>query len=102
MGKTQVFKWFSSFESGEMSIDGQPRFGRPSTARTDENVEKIREIILEDRRRTNKEVLEKSGVTWSSVQRILSEDLGMRRVVAKFVPRMLTAPQKQSRVEADF
>ncbi|PNF27354.1 BET1-like protein [Cryptotermes secundus] len=72
----------------------------PSTARTHENVEKIREIIKEDRRRTIEEIVELSGVTWSSVQRILTEDLGMKRVAAKFVSRLLTAEQKQGRVEA--
>ncbi|KAJ8723934.1 hypothetical protein PYW07_007914 [Mythimna separata] len=102
IGKTQVFEWFSRFKNGEMSIDDKPRSGRPATARTDENVKKIREIILEDRRRTIEEIVELSGVTWSSVQRILTEDLGMRRVAAKFVPRLLTAEQKQRRVEACF
>ncbi|PNF16923.1 hypothetical protein B7P43_G04205 [Cryptotermes secundus] len=100
MGKTQMFEWFSRFKNGEMSIDDKPRSGRPSTARTHENVEKIREIIKEDRRRTIEEIVELSGVTWSSVQRILTEDLGMKRVAAKFVPRLLTAEQKQGRVEA--
>lgn len=100
LGKTQVFEWFSRFKSGEMSIEDQARSGRPSTARTDENVKKIHEIILEDRRQTIEEVTERSGVTWSSVQRILSEDLGMRRVAAKFVPRLLTEQQKQGRVES--
>ncbi|PNF34314.1 hypothetical protein B7P43_G15760 [Cryptotermes secundus] len=60
MGKTQVFEWFSSFKNGEMSIDDEPRSGRPSTARTHENVEKIREIIKEDRR-TIEEIVELSG-----------------------------------------
>ncbi|PNF14597.1 hypothetical protein B7P43_G13107 [Cryptotermes secundus] len=100
MGKTQVFGWFSPFKNGEMSIDDKPRSGRPSTARTHENVEKIREIIKEDRRRTIEEIVELSGVTWSSVQRILTEDLGMKRVAAKFVPPLLTAEQKQGRMEA--
>lgn len=85
LGKTKVFEWFSRFKSGEMSIEDQARSGLPSTARTDENVKKIHEIILEDRRQNIEEVTERSGVTWSSVQRILSEDLGMRRVAAKFV-----------------
>ncbi|VVC43979.1 Hypothetical protein CINCED_3A025691 [Cinara cedri] len=98
--KTQVFEWFSRFKSGEMSIDDQARTGRPSTARTNENVEKIHKIILEDRRQTIEEVVDRSGVTWSSVQRILSEDLGMRRVASKFVPRLLTEQQKQGRVES--
>ncbi|PNF32226.1 hypothetical protein B7P43_G17963 [Cryptotermes secundus] len=95
MGKTQVFEWFSRFKNGEMSIDDKPRSSRPSTVRTHENVEKIHEIIKEDRRRTIEEIVELSGVTWSSVQQILTEDLGMKRVAAKFVPRLLTAGQKQ-------
>ncbi|VVC32990.1 Hypothetical protein CINCED_3A005002 [Cinara cedri] len=85
-----------------MSIDDQARSGRSasSTARTNENVEKIHKIILEDRSQTIEEVVEKSGVTWSSVQRILSENLGMRRVAAKFVLRLLTEQQKQGHVES--
>ncbi|PNF33096.1 hypothetical protein B7P43_G15744 [Cryptotermes secundus] len=67
MGKTQVFEWLSRFKNGEMSIDDKLRSGRPSMARTHENVEKIREIIKEDRRRTIEEIVELSGVTWSSV-----------------------------------
>ncbi|VVC27584.1 Winged helix-turn-helix DNA-binding domain [Cinara cedri] len=83
-----------------MSIDDQACSGQPTTARTNENVEKIQKIILEDQWQTIEEVVEKSGVTWSSVQRILSEDLGVRRVAAKFVPRLLTEQQKQGRVES--
>ena len=57
-----------------MSIDDKPRSGCPSATRIDERVEKIRGIILEDRRRTIEEVGELSGVTWSSVQRILTNE----------------------------
>ncbi|VVC44829.1 Hypothetical protein CINCED_3A021715 [Cinara cedri] len=100
LGKTKVFEWFSRFKSGEILIDDQARSGRPSTARTKKNIEKIHKIIMEDRRQTIEEVVERSGVTWSSVQRILSEDMGMKRVAAKFVPRLLTEQQKQNRVES--
>ncbi|PNF21355.1 hypothetical protein B7P43_G18073 [Cryptotermes secundus] len=99
-GKTQEFEWFSRFKNGEMSIDDKPRSGRPSTDRTHENVEKNREIIKEDRRRTIEEIVELLVVTWSSVQQILTEDLGMKRVAAKFMPRLLTAEKKQGHVEA--
>ncbi|PNF34759.1 hypothetical protein B7P43_G03791 [Cryptotermes secundus] len=69
MGKTKVFEWFSRFKNCEMSIDDKPRSGRPSTARTHENVEKIRQIIKEDERRTIEEIVELSGVTWSTAAR---------------------------------
>ncbi|VVC36593.1 Polycystin cation channel, PKD1/PKD2 [Cinara cedri] len=76
LGKTQVFEWFSRFKS-----------------------EKIHKIIMEDRWQTIEEVVERSSVTWNLVQRILSEDLGIRRVAANFVPRLLTEQQKQGHVE---
>ncbi|KAG8234197.1 hypothetical protein J437_LFUL007357 [Ladona fulva] len=72
-------------EIGEMSIDGKPCSGHSSTSQTDGNVEKICEIILENQRWIIEEVVELSGVTRSSVQYILTEDLGMKMVDAKFV-----------------
>lgn len=87
LSKTRVYEWFTRFKNGEMSIEDQPRSGRPSTSRTDENVDKINALVREDRRRTIDQLCEMSGVSWSSIQRILSEDLHMKRVAAKFVPR---------------
>nr|CAH7743902.1 unnamed protein product [Callosobruchus chinensis] len=74
-----------------MSIGDQPRPGRPSTSRNDENIEKINALVREDRRRTIDQLCEMSGVSWSSVQRILSEDLHMRRVAGEQKERRLQA-----------
>ena len=41
LGKTQVYDWFSRFRNGELSLADQPRSGRPSTSRTDENIAKF-------------------------------------------------------------
>ncbi|GFY67394.1 HTH_48 domain-containing protein [Trichonephila inaurata madagascariensis] len=70
MRKTQMLQ-FSFYKNVEMSIDNKPSFGHPSTTRMHENVEKIREIIM-DRRRTIKLFVELSGVIWSSFQRIFT------------------------------
>jgi len=43
LSRTQVFEWFARFKRGEMSVENHPHSGRPSTSRTDENVEKINE-----------------------------------------------------------
>lgn len=42
LGKTQGYKWFSHFKSGEMMIVDKPCPGRPSTSRTDKNVTNIK------------------------------------------------------------
>jgi len=81
-----------------MSVEDHPHSGRPSTSRTEENVEKIREQINENRRYTTDKISEATGVNWSSCQRILTVDLNMRRVAAKFVPRLLTQDQKNTRL----
>jgi hypothetical protein len=96
-GKSQVYKWFSRFKNGNMSIEDLPRPGRPSTSRNEENIEKVRQAINEDRRKAIEQVSGETNVSWSSCQRILT-DLRMRRVSAKFVPRLLTGEQKDSRV----
>jgi len=98
LSHARVFEWFSRFKKGDLSIEDQPCSGRPSSSRNDENITKIREKLNEDRRYTIDELSEVTGVSWSSVQRILTQDLGMRRVAAKFVPHLLTEDQRKSRL----
>ena len=59
---------------------------------------RVREIIRADRRLTIREVAEEVRITFGTWQKILTEDLRMRRVTALFVPRLLTAEQKDDRV----
>jgi len=98
LSQARVYEWFSRFERGDMSLEDQPRSGRPSTSRTDENVKKIRDTIMFDRRRTIDELQALTGVSWSSCQRILTE-LHMKRIAAKFVPRLLSEDQGANRLD---
>ena len=84
-------KWTPIFED-------DPHPGRPSTSHTEETVARVREIIHADRRMTIREVAEDVGIAFSTCQKILTEDLQMRHVSVKFVPRLLTAEQKDDRV----
>ena len=61
--KTQVFEWFSHFKHYEILVDDQIRSGRPLMARTDENISKICEVILNDRRWTSEKIAENSSAT---------------------------------------
>ena len=58
---------------------------------------RVREIIRADQRLTIREVSE-VRIAFGTCQKILTEDLRMRRVTTKFVPRILTAEQKDDRV----
>ena len=54
---------------------------------------RVRKINRADRRLTIREVAEEVRIAFGTCQKILTEDLQMRRVTAKFVPRLLTAEQ---------
>jgi hypothetical protein len=45
LSRAEVFQWHSHFKDGRVSVEDEKRSGRPSTNKTTENVEKIREHI---------------------------------------------------------
>ncbi|PNF25045.1 hypothetical protein B7P43_G06995, partial [Cryptotermes secundus] len=96
--KSQVYEWFSHFKSGNMSTEDMPRPERPSTGRNDKNIAKIKRAIDEDHRKTIDQLSEETNISWSTVQRILTEGLHMRRVSAKFVRHLLGDDQRENRV----
>jgi hypothetical protein len=51
-----------------------------STSKTAEEVEKIRELIHEDRRRTIHELSDTAGVSYEVCQETLTENLNMPRI----------------------
>ena len=93
MGVTQIKEWFNRFKNGRTSVESDERPGRPQTARNAAVVERVRHLILEDRRLTVREIAEDVGISKDSAHAILRDDLNMRRVVAKFVPKLLTMLQ---------
>jgi len=61
-------------------------------------VEQVRAAVNQDRRRTRHDLCAEVGIRYGSCQRILTEQLNMYRIAAKFVPRVMIQDQKDSRV----
>ncbi|XP_071649994.1 protein GVQW3-like [Temnothorax longispinosus] len=97
--KTVVYQWHERFRSGRKSVKDDKRSGRPSTSKTDENVDKVKEIVVKNRKLTIRELAEDLNIAYGSVQDILVNDLGFRRVAAKLVPKDLNFLQKRDRVD---
>lgn len=93
MGITQIKDWYNRFKDGRTSAESDPRSGRPSTCRNDDVIAKVNAAVMRDRRVTIREVSEELDISTFSVHTILTEDLEMKRVAAKFVPKLLTAEQ---------
>ena len=95
MSSSRTFEWFGSFKNGKTSTANDDRSGRPSTATTPSKVEQVRAAC---RRRNIHDLCAEVGIGYGSCRRILTEQLNMHRIAVKFVPRVLTQDQRDSRV----
>ncbi|UYV79751.1 hypothetical protein LAZ67_18000552 [Cordylochernes scorpioides] len=66
----------------------------PEHSTTDEKINEVEKMILANRRITVREVAEDLNISIGSCHSIFINDLGMRRVAAKFVPKLLNCDQK--------
>ena len=77
-------------------VEGDGRFGRPKDASTVENVKVVHTLVMCDRRRDLQNIAREVGIRCGAVQSILTDILGMSKVSARWVPRMLTDGQKKT------
>ncbi|XP_033232192.1 uncharacterized protein LOC117183121 [Belonocnema kinseyi] len=93
-----VKKWFTEFRCGRTSTSDAERSGRPKEVITPKIVDKIHGMILNDRRMKVREVAEAVGISIERVRHILHECLDMKKLSARWVPRLLTLDHKRNRV----
>jgi len=86
-----VKNWVAQFKRGDFSTCDAPRPGRPKTMTTPEITDHIHQLILEDRRISVKSIAEQLGISRERVGSIIHEDLDMRKLSAKWVPKCLNA-----------
>ena len=98
MSLANVYRWYARFQDGRKDVKDDARSGRPSTARTDENVESVRCLLTEDRCTSLQMIADHLNIGKETVHRIVTEDLGKRKIWARYVPHALTREQKQERV----
>jgi len=75
-------------------VHDDPRSWQPKTQRTDANVDRVRTLVRSDRR-LGVTVIAELNMNRETVQQIVKEDLGTRKISPKMVPRILTHEQKQ-------
>ncbi|XP_011066268.1 PREDICTED: putative uncharacterized protein FLJ37770 [Acromyrmex echinatior] len=83
LDRSNVYRCYKMFSEGREDVNDEERAGRPSTSTTDENIDKVKKIVLANRRITIREVAKDLNISIGSCHSIFTNDLGMRRVAAK-------------------
>ncbi len=74
---------------GKEQNRSEPRSGWSSTAVTDESIQAVEDIIMENRRIILDEIAHILGISYERVHHIIHQDLEMSNVCADWVPRMI-------------
>ena len=98
LSRSTVFDWHKRFREGRTTAADDPRSGRPLTSTSQEMVVRCRELVEQDRRQTVDYLSECLDISIGSTHSILVDNLQMRRVCARWVPRLLKDEQKATRV----
>ncbi|UYV62587.1 TSFM [Cordylochernes scorpioides] len=82
MSRRRVFEWYKRFKEGREETADNERSGRPSTSTTPEKVDKVLELVLEDRRITVREVAEEAGISFG-VATVVQAEVWLREEAQK-------------------
>jgi histone-lysine N-methyltransferase SETMAR len=89
-------KWAAKFKRGHTNLEYELREGHPKSATTPEIVEQVHDMILDDRWMKAHEIAETIGNSKERIGYILHEELYMKKLCARWMPRFLTADQKRT------
>jgi hypothetical protein len=95
---SNAFRWFSQFRNGRELVEGDERGGRPKSTQNAVNIAAVSDFVKNDCRITSRMIAESLNIPKTVVLRILKEDLGNRKLCARFVPHSLTPVQREDRV----
>ncbi|XP_071097976.1 histone-lysine N-methyltransferase SETMAR-like [Haliotis cracherodii] len=89
--------WVAECKRGRSSTDDEPRPGPPVVSSTPEMVQRILDIVMDDRRVTQRLIANLVDISQERVHFILTDILGTHKVSDRWVSTLLTADQKRPR-----
>ena len=95
MNRASVFEWHMRFKEGRESVRDDERCGRSKEVRTPELIGQIKNFMDKHCRVSIEIISAQFDVSVETVHSIIREELKMRKICAKFVPRVLREDQKE-------
>jgi transposase len=94
-----VRKWKCEFVNCvHTAFDDAPRSGRPKSARSEENVKNVQNLIANDPKLSTRDISTLLHIDHMTIHRILCNDLQLRNVCSVWVPHALSEAHRQLRI----
>jgi histone-lysine N-methyltransferase SETMAR len=94
-----IKKWAAEFKCGRTSLEDNPREGCPKSAITPEIMGQVHDMVLGDWWMKVHEIDETIDISKECVGCIVHEELDMKKLSARWVPRLLAADRKHTRMK---
>ncbi|XP_065683505.1 protein GVQW3-like [Hydra vulgaris] len=88
----------TNFKRGRSSTSDTERSGRPKEVTTEDMIEKINDIVIENCKIKVREIANRVNISYKRVFNILHKHLEVKKLAARWVLRVLTVDQKRNRV----
>ena len=100
MNRASVFEWYKRFKEGRECVRDDERCGRSKEVNTPELIGQIKNFMDKDRRVSRETISAQFNVSVGTVHTIIREELKMRKICVKFVPKVLRGDQKKKTLPA--
>lgn len=97
LSKSQIYRIIKNVKDGVDPSDKRTLSGR-KRKRTEDIIEAVKDLVEADRRISIGEIRAHFDLGYSTIQRILRDDLGLTLKSARWVPKLLSEEQKTERV----
>jgi hypothetical protein len=95
LNRSNVFRWYSRFRDGRELVEDDERGDHPKSNRTEVNIAASADLVKNDLQIATRMIAESLNIPKTKVLLILKEDLGKRKLCARFVTHSLTPEQRE-------
>ncbi|KAI6659608.1 Histone-lysine N-methyltransferase SETMAR-like [Oopsacas minuta] len=96
--KATIYRWFEPFDKVDEDLHDDHGPDHPTSSKTRSNIERAQTILDEDRRITLRELEERVGKSKATLHSIITEDLEIWMVTARWVTKLIFKEQKREMV----
>lgn len=91
--------WIRDFKNGRTVLNDMDRCRAPKSVSNENLIENIKSHVEDEPNSSIKEISPDFDVSFGTVQKILHEELALRKISARWIPHVLTPKQKRNRVK---